>query len=196
MLSFKNISRAFLIVVTLFTLLFFGIFMFTRGAYPHSSELSFIEHSNNSGLVGSVIPASCESNPPSNHDGSCPPGMWVNLGTGGNGMNFSYGVSSPEGMPVVDNGGGNWTIGDGRMVETQIMANLEYNATGAGECRRSDHGYSGAMSTVGAIVVPIRDRMQMSQYTIACTDGVHWVTYTFNIFGNYVENAGGSIGGD
>ena len=42
-----------------------GIFVTTRGAIPHTSELSFIE--NSTSAVGSLVPASCNSTPPASH---------------------------------------------------------------------------------------------------------------------------------
>lgn len=44
-------------------LLVSGIFFTTRGNSPHTSELAFTEHSTLGTNAGSVIPASCESNP-------------------------------------------------------------------------------------------------------------------------------------
>jgi hypothetical protein len=38
-----------------------GVFFTTKGTNPHTSELAFIEHSSMG--IGSIIPASCESNP-------------------------------------------------------------------------------------------------------------------------------------
>jgi hypothetical protein len=53
---------------------FVSLFLITRGVTPHTSELSYIEHSVLGKSSGSVIPASCDSKAP--HDGEvC--GTWV-----------------------------------------------------------------------------------------------------------------------
>jgi len=50
-----------------------GVFFVTDEKSPHTSELAFIEHSSDTSVVGSVVPASCESSPPTNHfAGDCP----------------------------------------------------------------------------------------------------------------------------
>jgi hypothetical protein len=56
--------------LTVFVFLF-AVFATTKSGTPHISELAFIEHSSTG--VGSVIPASCNSSPPTNHfGGDCP----------------------------------------------------------------------------------------------------------------------------
>jgi hypothetical protein len=51
----------------LVTAMLSGLFFATQATEPYLSELSFIEHSNDGEVIGSVVPASCESNPPTNH---------------------------------------------------------------------------------------------------------------------------------
>jgi hypothetical protein len=48
-----------------------AIFFITRGSVPHTSELAFIEHSRAGESAGSVIPASCNSDP--HFAGDCAP---------------------------------------------------------------------------------------------------------------------------
>lgn len=44
-----------------------GGFFLTKSEVPYTSELAFIETSASPDVEGSVVPASCESNPPTNH---------------------------------------------------------------------------------------------------------------------------------
>ena len=44
-----------------------ALFFTSQQAPPHVSELAFIEYSSDPSVIGSVIPASCESTPPVNH---------------------------------------------------------------------------------------------------------------------------------
>jgi hypothetical protein len=57
----KNHIVAFFSIVGVGLFLVF-LFMVTRGTDPHTSELLFTEYSTKGKNVGSVIPASCESN--------------------------------------------------------------------------------------------------------------------------------------
>lgn len=59
----SSIFSLILIVITLIAVMVYT----NRSIYPHTSELAFIEKSFEHGVEGSVIPASCESNPPTNH---------------------------------------------------------------------------------------------------------------------------------
>lgn len=55
-----------------------SVFTFTKGKTPHTSELSYVEHSVYGKAGGSVVPASCDTNTP--HDGEiC--GNWVANGS-------------------------------------------------------------------------------------------------------------------
>lgn len=51
-----------------------GTFFITKGSNPHTSELAFIEHSAIGKYIGSVVPASCDSNADGIMDmnGACP----------------------------------------------------------------------------------------------------------------------------
>ncbi len=76
--------------------LLIGIFFLTKSPTPYVSELAFTEHSSKGNITGSVIPASCESSPPTSHFAgdcvdleSCPNGvarvaMWSCLQTSNN----------------------------------------------------------------------------------------------------------------
>jgi hypothetical protein len=59
----KLVKKQLLILPAL--LLLIGFFFVTRGQDPHTSELAFIEHSRTH--LGSVVPASCNSAPPTSH---------------------------------------------------------------------------------------------------------------------------------
>ncbi len=68
-----------------FTLLvvFLGSFVIAGGGAPALAELHFAGHSILGSRAGSVVPASCESNPPTNHfDGDCPSVVTVGLSPG------------------------------------------------------------------------------------------------------------------
>src|SRR3989344_3757135 len=61
-----------------------GVFFFTDENNTHTSELAFVEHSSDAAMIGSVVPASCESSPPRNHfAGDCPALDPVNGGWSG-----------------------------------------------------------------------------------------------------------------
>jgi hypothetical protein len=73
-LSFNQVPQslgrvAWLFVGLIATVLsfFVGGYSLTKAEVPYVSELAFIEKSDNLNFVGSVIPASCESNPPEDH---------------------------------------------------------------------------------------------------------------------------------
>lgn len=69
--SSKNVSLLSFAFAFIFLV---SLFLITRGITPHTSELSYIEHSVLGQSSGSVIPASCDSAAP--HDGEvC--GAWV-----------------------------------------------------------------------------------------------------------------------
>lgn len=54
-----------LTILAVFTFVVFATNLFFAAAeQPYAAELSFVEISNNDGVIGSVVPASCESNPP------------------------------------------------------------------------------------------------------------------------------------
>ncbi len=67
LLSFKKKSVVTLLGLFGFLLFFVSTFLITRGEYPHTSELAFIEHSVSGAEGGSVVPASCNSAPPTSH---------------------------------------------------------------------------------------------------------------------------------
>ncbi len=56
-------------VLFLVLLILGGAFVVTYEPSPYTSELAFVENSNEEGVEGSVVPASCESNPLTNHFG-------------------------------------------------------------------------------------------------------------------------------
>lgn len=78
-----------------------AVFYFTAEANPHASELAFIENSSVDSIRGSVIPASCESNPPVNHGGDCScsidAGACTSFVAGGCYKTISWAVSWPSG---------------------------------------------------------------------------------------------------
>ena len=87
-MSFQNIIKntvvsktvlAFLVVVVFL----YGTFLITRGKTPHVSELSFVSQSSSANISGSVVPASCNSNPPVSHWGCVPgnPAGQADIGT-------------------------------------------------------------------------------------------------------------------
>jgi hypothetical protein len=61
----KALKKKKLFMVPLLIVLLIGVFFVTRGVDPHTSELAFIEHSQT--RSGSVVPASCNSAPPTSH---------------------------------------------------------------------------------------------------------------------------------
>ncbi len=192
-----------LFFMTLFVIVPIVVFTATKEKIPHDSELSFIEHSEKSDYVGSVIPASCESNPPTNHGaGDCPASVSVNLSTVPNNINFIFTVSSPEGAQVVRHGSAfYWTFGNGATwISTNINARVGFTATGATGCSRSDQGYSRLYPPANEFFFNVPSTIYSNvpvSYTIACTDGTHWVTTTFGFYGYFYEPSiwDGSSGG-
>jgi hypothetical protein len=78
--SKKSFYKVGLSAVGLVSIAMVAVFFVTRGVTPHTSELAFTEHSTLGKDAGSVIPASCNSNPPTDHfNGDCVPGiaMWI-----------------------------------------------------------------------------------------------------------------------
>lgn len=63
--SFFPLVGAFILLTTL--AIMGAAFLVTSESSPYTSELAFIEHSSEDGIIGSMVPASCESNPPTNH---------------------------------------------------------------------------------------------------------------------------------
>ncbi len=65
----KKLKKQSYTLFAVFILLFASVsfFFITRGAIPHSSELAYIEHSILGKDAGSVVPASCNSVPPTSH---------------------------------------------------------------------------------------------------------------------------------
>ena len=83
----NKIARRVSFFSALLTIVAIAVFFYTAyTAAPHVSELAFIESSNNADVLGSVVPASCESAPPTNHfAGDCavpPPPASLNVACG------------------------------------------------------------------------------------------------------------------
>lgn len=80
----------------LFVTVLVSVFFITRGPNPHVSELAYIEHSNLGKEAGSMIPASCNSAPPTSHfNGDC-----VTTCPGGVGTYDSYFDPTASACPV------------------------------------------------------------------------------------------------
>ena len=90
--------------IALSTIGLFVVFFLTRGAMPHTSELAFTEHSILGRNAGSVIPASCNSSPPTDHFlGDCaptisflilPPGGYYSAINEGENYNISWQIAN------------------------------------------------------------------------------------------------------
>lgn len=69
--TLRKINKEYFFLVGFLIIIVSGFFI-TRGAFPYSSELSYIEHSILGKDAGSVVPASCSSAPPGSHfNGDC-----------------------------------------------------------------------------------------------------------------------------
>jgi hypothetical protein len=145
-----------------------GVFVATRETTPHVSELSFIEHSVLGEKAGSVIPASCDSVPPTSahFPGDCDP--VVNLG-------LQSGTQRIEvGMAVA-----NLAIDQPRVGSPTIT----WNSTGATSCTatggRSGDGWAGSKALSGSQTINYtnNDGVKIAViYTITCSNSVQSVT--------------------
>ncbi len=64
---FQSAASKLFFALLLIPIAFAMVFFFTLDSNPHSAELAFVEHSTDKDIIGSVVPASCESAPPTNH---------------------------------------------------------------------------------------------------------------------------------
>lgn len=210
MLLFKNIGHAIyqkkhlyvlgsLGLVSIFLVLV-SVFLATKSGNPYTSELAFIEKSL--GKIGSVIPASCDSRPPTNDDGKCPPQVDVSIKSVASNLGLTItNVTSPDGYPVVfepDFGGDDenaahgdrWNVGSGVPIDENetpadgiLTAQIHYNSTG-GATACWAVWRNNWIPPQGPITVSLRTRAagpngRISEeitYTIRCTDGVYWTS--------------------
>ena len=96
-------------ISTLFVLS--AIFFLTRGSHPHSDELAYSEKSNTASVAGAVVPASCDSAPPTNHfAGDCPnptisvTGLPASMAFGSPKSDISWTTTGSQGCALMING--------------------------------------------------------------------------------------------
>lgn len=158
-----------------------GVFAMTRGIDPHLSELSFIE--NSFGKEGSVIPASCNSSPPTSHfSGDCPVDVEVNIADRANTVTTSVTVDSNYGARLVN---GVWYVGNNEdTTDSSRAATIHFSSTGATSCWI----YTGVWSERGTSWtrnINIGPGETLS-YAIKCTDGVFFSgTQVVQVYGEF-----------
>lgn len=151
-------------------LLLLAGFFAIRGTHPARAELAFSTQAPGDDTGLSVIPASCESSPPTNHfTGDCTP--VVNLGSGPNAttresnfLNFQMGVSSTDvayGSPFTLT----WYTG-GATTCTASGAWSGSRNIGSGSATDYNSSPSGGFSI----------------YTLTCTNGVKTITRAKRVY--------------
>jgi hypothetical protein len=179
--------------------IFVGVFFITQAKDPYVSELAFIETSTSK--IGSVIPASCFSAPPTNHFDihtgapDCPPAVEVNLGTGSNNLTASITGVSPN-PDVFFNAPNTWTVGNGGTYNDTPSIPISINYTSGGgsiKCRlKRDQNLSGNIRPPsGTFVVDIYPLLEdeipyTKTFSLVCSDGVYFkTTNSINVITNY-----------
>ena len=167
-----------------------GVFFVTDENTPHTSELAFIEHSSDAAMVGSVVPASCESSPPTNHfSGDCRALDRVNGGwSGWSSCSVTCGGGTQTRTctnPRPANGGANCSGASSRACNTQACppaitltatpvnigpgdsSTLRWTVARATSCTASGGTWRGAKSATGGsdVVSP----SATTAYTLTCT---------------------------
>ncbi len=145
LLILQNLPTRIVLGLFFTSAVFASIFFVTRGEVSQS-ELAFVEHSSQSSILGSVVPASCNSVPPTNHNGDCPLQIDVNLAPTGQGVSVSHSVVQ---FPGTAGGTFSW------------------NSSGATKCSGSWEG--SWLPPSGNNVI-----WNTGSYTFSCTNGVEW----------------------
>lgn len=189
----------FLFKIILIPALLLGVlataFFVTLEEQSFASELAFVEHSSDGLILGSVVPASCESVPPKSHyPGDCPVRMEVGIRTTPNPISvFVTQVIFPSARYVYNNTtgayiwwtGGPVSISEGPYTVDGISVRLDYTSTGATKCylfKGNEFINSvGSNSLESPIPVSgeIHTRLAYNTYiniSIKCTDGVYWAS--------------------
>lgn len=174
-----------------------GTFVATKASNPHVAELSFSEKSF--GNLGSVVPASCESNPPSSHWlGDCPAAVEVNISD----VNVPIGVSitnvtSPfewgYQFGITNIGPDAYAVGSWENLTDPHFrfapVDIHYTSTNATKCWNTEATSLPPSGIFRTGVFPGTTRT----LNMRCTDGVHWsprvsVSVTANY--SYTEDSG------
>ncbi len=175
--SIFNKIKNILVLSSVTFFMFASVFAVTRGENPSMAELSFAEESH--GYVGSVVPASCESNPPKEHfAGDCPVSVRVLMDAVYGGVTVNI-TDVTSGFSETKLGTNSWQIGtlaeDNSSHETGVT--VHYTSSGGStECWYRGM-YKGPAN--GSFQTYIRDGGVPSSFSINCTDGVHWSGPTF-----------------
>lgn len=179
-------NRRLLFSVSGFVAIIFFVFFYTRGVEPHTSELAFIEHASSS--IGSVVPASCESEPPEDHPvGTCPPEVRVNIRDSFITVTASFtGVTQINAwdLPITMVSPGLYYSGNndssGQTVQEYTVS---YNSTNADECW---NGTANPLPSSGSWVTYVRARETRVLRLRCSNNGVIFSpTSEITLYGNF-----------